>query len=341
MIERNCESMPMHETAVTVSSMMGVVIIGRNEGDRLKRCLESVASATDRLVYVDSGSSDGSAEWARKRGAIVVELDQRKPFTAARARNEGFHRLCEAAPDLTLVQFIDGDCEIAPGWLLSAEKFLAAQPRVAAVCGRLSERFPERSVYNLLCDMEWNGPVGEVRAVGGNAMMQRHALTTVGGYRDDLVAGEEPELCVRLRAGGWTVWRIADHMGWHDAAMTRFGQWWTRAVRAGHAYAQGASLHGAPPERLGAVESRRALLWGLALPVSIVGLAMLHPAGLALAAAYPLQALRLALRDGIARSANRWRALFLVLARFPEAQGVLKFWRNRLCRRPSGPIAYK
>ena len=145
----------------------------------------------------------------------------------------------------------------------------------------------------------------------------------------------------RSRAAGWKVWRMADHMGWHDAAMMHFGQWWTRTVRAGHAYAQAAMLHRASPERLGTVETRRALLWGIALPISIMVLVVLHPAGLVLALAYPFQVLRLALRDGINRPANCWRALFLVLARFPEAQGVLKFWGKRLFRRPLAIIEYK
>ncbi|HKS16666.1 MAG TPA: glycosyltransferase family A protein, partial [Planctomycetota bacterium] len=96
---------------------VGVVVIGRNEGDRLKRCLRSVSGDGAHVVYVDSGSTDGSVAAAREAGADVVELDLSTPFTAGRARNAGFDRLREAVPDLETVQFVDGDCELTAGWL--------------------------------------------------------------------------------------------------------------------------------------------------------------------------------------------------------------------------------
>src|SRR5882724_5591818 len=89
-------------------SGFGVVAIGRNEGQRLKQCLESLRSR-GVVIYVDSGSNDGSPQLARDFGAIVVDLETRLPFTAARARNAGFKSLVEAAPEVDCVQFIDGD----------------------------------------------------------------------------------------------------------------------------------------------------------------------------------------------------------------------------------------
>ena len=269
---------------------VGVVVIGRNEGERLRRCLESVRRRGPGVVYVDSGSTDGSVALAAGLGATVVELDMRRPFTAARARNEGLRRLQAIAPDLAFVQFVDGDCEMVAGWLPLAERFLEAEPQVAAVCGRRRERFPERSVYNRLCDLEWNTPIGEARACGGDAMMRAEALRQVGGYRDDLIAGEEPELCVRLRAAGWKIWRLDAEMTLHDAAMTRFGQWWRRNVRAGYAYAEGVRLHGAPPERHWVREWRSAWFWGAGLPLAIVLFAaIVGPVALWAFAIYPLQ----------------------------------------------------
>ena len=123
--------------------------------------------------------------------------------------------------------------------------------------------------------------------------------------------------------------------------MIRFGQWWKRSVRGGHAFAEGARIHGAPPERHYVAETRRALLWGVVGPLVIIMLSLFDPAWLGLSLAYPLQVLRLAFRDDISRPERRWRALFLVLARFPEAQGVLQFWLNRLRRRRSALIEYK
>lgn len=332
---------PTTVSAADVFVPFGIVVIGRNEGDRLKLCIASVALTDGHVVYVDSGSTDGSADWARQQGVSVVDLDLSKPFTAARARNEGFKRLLQLAPDVPWVQFVDADCELLPGWLDAAQSFLTAHADVAALCGRLRERHPERSVYNLLCDMEWQAPPGEARSTGGIAVMRSTALSTAGGYREDLVAGEEPELCVRLRQAGWKVWRLSRDMALHDAAMTNFAQWWKRAKRGGHASAEGATLHGAAPERHGVTATLRALAWGALLPLVTLLLALLHPAWLLLLLAYPFQVLRLALRDNIHDPARRWRALFLVLARFPEAQGALQFWLNRLRRKRSALIEYK
>ena len=99
-------------------------------------------------------------------------------------------------------------------------------------------------------------------------MIRVDVLKMVDGYRDDLIAGEDPELGVRLRAAGWRMWRLDHEMTLHDADMTRFSQWWRRAVRAGYAYAEGTYLHGASPERHFIWETRRARLWGICLPVA-------------------------------------------------------------------------
>lgn len=314
-------------------AVLAVVVIGRNEGERLARCLASVVSPATRVVYVDSGSTDGSVALARRMGVEAIELDTREPYTAARARNAGWRRAQELAPEAAFVQFVDGDCEMLPNWLDIAHRHMHTHPGVAAVAGRLRERHPERSVYNLLCDMEWNTPVGETRAVGGIAMMRIAALAAVGGFRDDLIAGEEPELCVRLRAAGWRLWRLPIDMAWHDAAMTRFSQWWRRTVRSGFAFAQGAHLHGRPPERHWVRESRSAWFWGLVLPAGILLLAIfLGPHALWLALAYPAQVLRVFLRMSGPRRARAARAFFLVIGKFAEAIGQLRFalvrWRG-------------
>src|SRR5258708_29326418 len=132
----------------------GIVAIGRNEGERLKRCLRSLPVAA-RIVYVDSGSTDGSDAWARDFGAEVVHLDLSIQFTAARARNAGFRRLLEMAPQIPYVQFVDGDCELAREWPTTAIDFLQQHDDVAAVFGRRRELKPDQSVYNQLCDFEW------------------------------------------------------------------------------------------------------------------------------------------------------------------------------------------
>jgi len=318
---------------------VAAVVIGRNEGARLKACLAALQGEAERIVYVDSGSTDGSLEAARALGAETVALDLSTPFTAARARNAGLEALAAGAvPDI--VQFVDGDCEIRPGWIAAARDFLAARPRTGVVCGRRRARFPEASRWNRLCDAGWDTPVGPALACGGDAAMRWEAVAAAGGFDPRLIAGEEPELCVRLRAAGWEVWRIDREMTLHDAAMTRFAQWWSRSRRAGHAFAEGAALHGGPPERHWVGETRRALIWGAGLPLAALLGALVTPWALLLLLAWPAQVVRLALRAGGGRAA--WeRAFFLTLGKIPEAAGALEYLGRRLARRPAGLIEYK
>jgi GT2 family glycosyltransferase len=323
------------------SCAFGAVAIGRNEGERFKQCLLSL-SMFDRIVYVDSGSTDGSVEWAKTQGVDVVELNMNVGFTAARARNAGLARLRELAPQLKYVQFIDGDCEMAQEWPRHAIEFLEAHLQVCAVFGRRRERHPDHSIYNRLCDHEWNVPIGEVRSCGGDVMMRVTALERVGGYRDDFIAGEEPELCVRLRAAGSSIWRIDHEMTLHDAAITQFRQWWLRNVRSGYAFAHGSHLHGSPPERLWVWESRRALVWGLFFPLACAAsVGSFGLPGFALLLIYPLQMLRRMLRfPGTLRSRFQF-AFFELLGRFPECFGQLKFMRDRLLGVAARIIEYK
>jgi cellulose synthase/poly-beta-1,6-N-acetylglucosamine synthase-like glycosyltransferase len=293
-------------------------------------------------IYVDSGSTDSSVAWARGRGIETVELDSKKPFTAARARNAGLRRLWELYPDLSYVQFIDGDCELNPGWVDVASKFLDDHPDVAAVAGRLRERYPEQSIYNWLCECEWHRAVGETASCGGIAMMRGDAVSQVGGFRDSLIAGEEPELCFRLRAASWRIWRLPEHMAWHDARMTRFGQWWRRAMRGGYVAAEGVSLHGTSPARYQVWESLRAWFWAILLPLAgILAADLFGQLGLALWLLYPLQILRQTLRNEGPLNERLRLAVFQLLSRFAESWGQVRFLFDRLLGRQGNLIEYK
>lgn len=326
-------------------SQIGVVAIGRNEGDRLRRCLESVLGRVRQVVYVDSGSTDGSAEMARSLGSEVVDLDLSIPFTAARARNAGLERLVSLHPDLSYVQFVDGDCEVVEGWLEKAQHTLEMNPDWAVVCGRRRERFPDQTLYNKLCDIEWNTPVGEAKACGGDALMRIVAVQKVGGYNPTLIAGEEPELCVRLRQQGWKIYRLEAEMTLHDAQMTRFGQWWKRSQRAGHAYAEGAYLHGKPPESHWVKETRSNWLWGLIIPGVAIALALpTHGLSLLLLLGYGLMTYKIFryMKGTGASSGDAWLyALSCVIGKFPNMVGQLQFYRNKLLGQRSRLIEYK
>ena len=323
---------------MAASESVSVVAIGRNEGDRLRRCLASLQGQdVHHIVYVDSGSTDGSVELANQMGALVVTLDLSIPFTAARARNAGLERVLEANPNGRYVQFLDGDCELADGWIAIARAALEAETDLAVVCGRRRERHPDASRWNRLVDDEWDTPIGEAQECGGDALMRIEALTAVNGYRDTLIAGEEPEMCYRMRQLGWRVRRIDAEMTLHDAALTRLSQWWQRTRRAGHAFAENAALHGAGAERFRVAETRRALVWGVGFPLlTLMMVGILGATGLLLLLAWPAQILRLRLR-GMA-----WeQAFFMTFGKLPEAQGALGYWLGRFSGRRRRLIEYK
>lgn len=331
---------------------VGVVAIGRNEGERLRACLVSARRDCGDVVYVDSGSTDGSVELAKSLGVHVVELDLSTPFTAARARNEGYWQLKKVSPGLEFVQFVDGDCEIVADWIGKAQAALVVSATTAVVCGRRRERFPNASIYNRLCDMEWNTPIGQAKACGGDAMIRAAAFEQVQGYDARVIAGEEPEMCVRLRAGGWTIQRIDAEMTRHDAALTHFWQWWTRSIRGGHAYAQGNALHGAPPERFRERELRSIALWAVA-PITAavmltIALSILSPRwgwiGLLPLLAYPALMAKVALwrlKRGERLADCLLYAASVVLGKFPQHLGIRRFRSARKRGEQHTIIEYK
>ena len=324
---------------------IGIVAIGRNEGRRLKRCLQSTRERIVHCVYVDSGSTDGSVDAARGLGADVVEIDTSVPFTAARARNRGVERLRTIAPQVRYVQFIDGDCVLVDGWIEAAMQLLDADGRIGAACGRRREEHPERSIYNRLCDIEWDTPIGEVAACGGDALVRMAALQEVGGYNAKLIAGEEPELCIRLRKAGWTIHRIDHEMALHDADMHRLGQWWKRSVRAGHAYAEVVAMHGGKSLPAWGKQVFSQWLWALVYPVAMLVLALaVTPWALLGMVAYPAQLYRIAHSQG-----GRWwpsriawaYALSCLGSKVAGVVGQTKYWAGRAFGNPAEIIEYK
>lgn len=323
---------------------VGFVVIGRNEGERLVRCLDSLKSAgAAEIVYVDSGSTDGSVLEAEKRGARVVKLDLSRPFTAGRARNEGFEQLLLDSAEIDFVQFIDGDCELAPDWLSQALHFLNGHTQVAIVCGRRQEKNPDASPYNKLCDIEWNTPIGEAEACGGDSLVRAGPFRTVGGFSDRLIAGEEPELCHRLRAKGWKIWRIDADMTLHDAAMYRLSQWWMRGVRSGFGYAQvwAATRQGKGVPLYGQ-QIRRAIIWAGALPAVALAASLCDPRWiLGLTGIYALQVARIAFRLGVTQRSAWSYGFFAMLAKFPELQGAARYLLMAIRGGQRSAILYK
>ncbi len=265
-------------TEFAPTALVSVVVIGRNEGLRLTRCLESVLKMEEpspdpdgltgvEVFYVDSHSSDDSRARAAQLGVTVLMIDGRP--TAALARNTGWK-----PSHGRYVLFLDGDTILAPGFVNAALRELRAQPDVAVVWGHRREIAPEASIYNRVVDLDWIYRAGYTKACGGDAVMRRTALEAVGGYDATLLAGEEPDMCRRMRGVGWKILHIDEPMTMHDMAMYRFGQYWKRSQRTGYAYAQLADRYRNTPDPIWSGDQKRNFVRGTFWPLSL-GIALL------------------------------------------------------------------
>lgn len=333
------------------SANVGVVVIGRNEGGRLIQCLDSLRRFP-KCVYVDSGSTDGSVQRAIESHAFVVELEIPPNFTAARARNVGIAKLLLEDPEIEFIQTVDADCEIHSGWIDAGLAALANEPRLAATFGRLRERYPNRSIYNAICDDSWNAPIGEFPIVGGVAMFRTAALREANFYNGDMIAGEEPDLAVRMRKSGWRIRRIDAEMGFHDADIMRFGQWWARTRRTGHAYGELAYRH---PDAEDPKWHRTVLsivFWGGLMPVCLavailLAIAVSRYFWIAVAAgllAWTSRVVQQAIMKRKAGLTPKIAAAFgalVMIGKIPQFFGLCLYHRNRLAGRASSIIDKK
>lgn len=306
---------------------IGVVIIGRNEGERLVNSLTSLQGEAGFVVYVDSGSTDGSLDNAAELGAETLLLTTDMPFTAARARNAGYARLMERATPPRFVQFIDGDCRIEPGYLARAAAALDADDGLAVVTGWRAEIYPEASIYNAMCDYEWHAPAGDIIACGGDMMVRAAAFDQVGGFNPQVIAAEDDEFCTRLRKAGWRLLRLPEAMTHHDANMHHFGAWWRRMVRAGHGFEQVNDLH---PEHF-ARERKRMWIYSALLVVALLGALFFWPLlalVLALYAASYLRTIQGLTKSGMAPGRAAHHGFYLFLSKFPNTIGAATYRRR-------------
>jgi GT2 family glycosyltransferase len=327
--------------------VLSVVVIGRNEGERLARCLDSIASMRPiqgftETIYVDSGSSDGSMERAAQFDVAPISLVSNHPCAAA-GRNAGWRTA--KAP---IVFFLDGDTVLERDFVAdSMSEF--DDPRIAVVFGHRREIHPQQSLFNRVLDLEWITPPGPADFCGGDALIRREVLERLGGYDERLIAGEEPDLCRRIRAEGYTVLHVDRPMSLHDIAMTRFSQYWRRGLRGGYAYAEVSARYRDTVLPLWSREARRNLLQGGLMlliaggaPLLSIAVCSLIPVLIGLAV-IALLAMRTALR-------YRWKSTQLTtrllyglhshLVHVPILFGQLKYYMDRYLNKTARLIEY-
>ncbi len=324
--------------------LVGVVVIGRNEASRIQVTLSAVIPRIANLVYVDSNSSDNSPAIGEAMGVDVVRVTQGR-MSAARGRRLGMEYLLQQNSDLEYIQFIDGDCELAADWIATAQHCLAAMPEVGGVTGRLRERHQSESLLLRLVAVDWDLPAGPTDVVGGISMMRVEALRQAGGWNDDLIAGEELDLSMRIRAAGYTLRRLDCDMCLHDMGLTRFSEFWKRTVRTGFAYAQLSWLHGRSGPRRWITRTIGALIYGLILPVMVLVGCFLHwsVSVLALAGIMALlvRLIQWRMRQGDPLRIAAAYAALIAFCKTAQAIGALRFAAGMLLGRTPKIIEYK
>ncbi len=325
------------------SNKIGLIIIGRNEAKNLELSLPRLSNSLQAVIFVDSDSSDDSVSIALANNVDVIELDMSKPFTAARARNTGFTEITKKYPELEYIQFLDGDCELDPEFLEKALVHFQQDKEVGIVVGRNRERYPEKTVYNTICDVEWNTPIGEIDGCGGIFMISRDAFDSVKGFDEGIIAAEDTELCLRVRKAGYKISRINAEMSLHDANMSSIKQWWVRSLRAGHAFADCRYRYKNESEKMFVKESQRSWVFGGYFFLVITMMALIDWRFMILLSFYPVQMLRI--RRGLPSRIPEYQrtpyAVSCALAYVPQLFGQMKFHINRLLNRQSRIIEHK
>ena len=197
--------------------MISVIVIGRNEGERLAACFDSVRSAlgvlSHELIYVDSHSTDDSVSIARAHGARCFLLEETQT-TAGLGRFAGTQ---EARGEYLL--FLDGDMYLQPGFAQRALTAMASRG-YDGVCGirddvyMQGDRVVSRRENYFGCTQERLAP-----EFGGAIFLRADALARCGGWSPDTIACEEAELHARLLDAGCRIGEIPVPMIVHTDAV--------------------------------------------------------------------------------------------------------------------------
>ena len=317
---------------------VGIVVIGRNEGSRLVACLQSLKNITLPIIYVDSDSSDNSMEVAKNYGIQSFSLPSHPFLNAARARNAGCKLLIEKYPQLQFIQFVDGDTALEPDWLQSGFNYLHHNSDVAIVEGMLREKDKNSSIYKRFFALEWLHPKGFIAGCGGNFMIRKEALIEIHGFNEEIIGGEDSELCFRLRNQGWQIFNLGIPMGIHDSGISSLLPLMKRMRRAGYCFQQISCLHEDQSERLFYKENISNWIYGGLIPLLICFLAVTKgPWSFLLLAVYPFLFLKIYLH-----LSKEWSfsdrviySVFCVLSKFPGFLGACDYLTHCAIKGPS------
>ncbi len=184
---------------------ISIIIPVLNSEKFLAGCLESIFSmkyprGSYEVIVVDNGSKDRSVEIAKKYGVKVLVKPK---VNVSAVRNFGAR---ESTGDV--LAFVDSDCLVSENWLASAVPYFKdpAIGMVGSLCA-VHEK-----------DMTWVGKAwnscmkkrqlnGETDRLGcGNIIIRKRCFEEINGFNDDLVTGEDDELCHKLREAGYRIY---------------------------------------------------------------------------------------------------------------------------------------
>ena len=205
------------------TTSVSVVIVTRNERERVRGCIESVLTLCEgvdsEVILVDSNSSDGTVEVATEYPITVLQIPTDDLSTPGAGRQVGFRH---ASGDLVL--FVDGDIHVSDGWLEGAIRTVEQSPDVAGVDGVLaeSEADGDSSEEKESSTRETDRAEGDPERVDhllGVALYDADALEAVGGFDPWLDAMEDIDLGYRLRRAGYRLLRLPAVVGSHPKSV--------------------------------------------------------------------------------------------------------------------------
>ena len=197
--------------------IVSIIVIGRNEAQRIEKCLRSVfASLPSRedceVIYVDSASEDDTVAIASRFPIRILQLRNSWKLSPSAGRYIGYQH----ARGKYLL-FVDGDSLLFKRWLINACAFLDNNPTCGGVAGIMHQAYLSRkgnciAVAKNYFSQRPSEPVRQAVSLSGIAMYRRDAMEKAGTFNPFLTTGEECELALRIQDAGYSLARIYEPM---------------------------------------------------------------------------------------------------------------------------------